>query len=55
MDISWQVSELPSELAENPVRTNVRVILEYAQTTNDMWKDLFQIESLPQGVELVQE
>lgn len=55
MDISWQVAEIPSELSVYPVRTNVRVLLEYAQTTNEMWKDLFNIDSLPQGVQTVEE
>ncbi|MCR5145931.1 MAG: hypothetical protein K6B70_01070 [Clostridia bacterium] len=51
MDINWQIDELPSELQGYHVRADVRVILEYAQTTHDMWKDIFQIESLPEGVE----
>ena len=55
MNLSWQVAEIPSEIASYPIRTNVRVLLEYAQTTNDMWKELFQIEQLPQGVQTVEE
>lgn len=55
MNISWQVAEIPSSLATYPIRTNVRVLLEYAQTTNDMWKKLFNIEQLPQGVQTVEE
>lgn len=51
MGIRWQVAELPSELEGHAIRTNVRVMLEYAQTTHDMWKSIFQIDSLPQGVE----
>ena len=45
-------NEMPSEIAryEN-IRTDVRVILEYSQTTNEAWKDIFQIENLPEGVE----
>lgn len=52
IDLEWEIYEMPSEVAsyEN-VRTDVRVILEYAQTTNDAWKEIFQIESLPDGVE----
>lgn len=55
MDISWQVADIPSEFASYQIRTNVRVLLEYAQTTNDMWKELFNINSLPQGVQTVEE
>ena len=55
MNIAWQVTDIPTEIAKYTMRTNVRVILEYAQTTNEMWKDLFQIDSLPTGVEQVQE
>ena len=47
MSISWQIDELPSELEGYKVRADVRVILEYAQTTNDMWKEIFQIDELP--------
>ena len=52
IDIEWEVYEMPSEIARyEKTRTDVRVILEYAQTTNDAWKELFQIEALPSGVE----
>ena len=52
IDIEWEVYEMPSEIARyEKIRTDVRVILEYAQTTNDAWKELFQIENLPSGVE----
>lgn len=51
MSISWQLNELPSELEGYKVRTDVRVILEYAQTTHDMWKDIFKIDALPEGVQ----
>lgn len=52
IDIEWEVYEMPSEIARyEKIRTDVRVILEYAQTTNDAWKELFQIEDLPSGVE----
>ena len=52
IDIEWEVYEMPSEIARyEKIRTDVRVILEYAQTTNDAWKELFQIEALPSGVE----
>ena len=51
MSISWQIDELPSELEGYKVRADVRVILEYAQTTNDKWKEIFQIDDLPDGVQ----
>lgn len=52
IDLEWEIYEMPSEIAryEN-IRTDVRVILEYSQTTNEAWKDIFQIENLPEGVE----
>ena len=52
IDLEWEIYEMPSEIAryEN-IRTDVRVILEYSQTTNDAWKDIFQIYTLPDGVE----
>jgi len=55
LNIDWQVLEVPSEISFYPIRTDVRVILEYSQASNNMWKDIFQIEELPEGVELVQE
>ncbi len=55
INVEWVVTELPSELSGKRIRTDVKVILEYAQTTHDKWKELFQIDSLPEGVELVQE
>ena len=33
------------------IRTDVRVLLEYSQVSNEVWKDIFQIEELPEGVE----
>lgn len=54
MQIDWNVTELPSELEGYAVRTDVRVILEYAQTTNEKWKTLFQIDDLPAGVQRVE-
>ena len=51
LNIKWQVTELPSEIAKYQIRTDVRVMLEYAQTTNNAWKDIFKIESFPEGVE----
>ena len=55
MSIDWQIIQLPVDLSGKRVRTDVRVVLEYAQTTHDMWKELFQINDLPTGVERVQE
>lgn len=55
LNIDWQVLEIPSEISFYPIRTDVRVILEYSQASNNMWKDIFKIEELPEGVELVQE
>lgn len=51
MNIDWTVNEIPSEIAQYPIRTDVRVILEYAQASNNMWKNIFQIEQLPEGVQ----
>ena len=51
MTISWQLNGLPSELEGYTVRADVRVLLEYAQTTHDLWKDIFQINALPEGVQ----
>lgn len=53
MNINWQVTEIPAAAYSYEVRTDVRVMLEYSQTTNDMWKENFQIENFPEGVELV--
>lgn len=55
LNIDWQVAEIPSEISSCPIRTDVRVILEYSQVSNNMWKDIFQIEDLPAEVERVQE
>lgn len=52
LNINWTIDEIPSEIATYPIRADVKVMLEYSQTTNDMWKDVFKINSLPQGVEL---
>ncbi len=55
INIDWSIIELPVGVEESQIRTDVRVILEYAQATNEMWKSIFQIEDLPAGVERVQE
>lgn len=53
INIDWQITELPSEISTLPIRTNVRVMLEYSQVTNNMWKSIFQIEDLPAEVERI--
>ena len=55
INIDWNIIELPAGVEESSIRTDVRVILEYAQATNNMWKDIFQIQDLPAEVERVQE
>ena len=55
MNINWEIAEIPSEVAEYPIRTNVKVLLEYSQASNDAWKNNFQIEALPEGVQAYQE
>lgn len=55
INIDWQIRELPSEITGNEIRADVRVILEYAQASNNMWKEIFQIEDLPAGVERIVE
>lgn len=54
MTIDWQIIELPAELSGKQVRTDVRVMLEYSQTTHDKYKELFKIDALPEGVELAE-
>jgi len=55
INIDWQVTELPTEISGNDIRTDVRVILEYAQASNNMWKEIFQIDDLPAEVERIAE
>ncbi|HOZ55096.1 MAG TPA: hypothetical protein PK993_03545 [Clostridia bacterium] len=52
LNINWTVGEIPSNIETYPIRTDVRVVLEYSQTTNDAWKDVFKIEQLPEGMEI---
>ena len=48
LNIRWQIVELVSDLAKKDhLRTDVRVVLEYAQAENDVWKTVFQINQLP--------
>lgn len=49
LNVKWQILQLDSELAtKDHIRTDVRVILEYAQVENDVWKDIFNISEYPQ-------
>lgn len=48
LNIRWQILQLDSELSvKDHIRTDVRVILEYAQAENDVWKNVFNIQQLP--------
>lgn len=48
LNIRWQIVELVSDLAKKEhLRTDVRVVLEYAQAENDVWKTVFKIDQLP--------
>lgn len=51
VNINWTVLELPAELSTKQLRTDVRVVLEYAQADNNVWKEVFQIDELPDLVE----
>ena len=43
---------IPTDLFNEVTRINVKSILESCQTRNDLWKDRFNIDSLPDGVEI---
>lgn len=48
LNIRWNFLELPSEIADKQnIRADIRVVLEYAQAENNVWKDVFQISELP--------
>lgn len=48
LNIRWNFLELPSEIADKAaIRADIRVVLEYAQAENNVWKSVFQIEELP--------
>lgn len=48
LGIRWNFLELPSEIADKQnIRADIRVVLEYAQAENDVWKSVFQINQLP--------
>ncbi|MBQ8379457.1 MAG: hypothetical protein IJX34_01420 [Clostridia bacterium] len=51
IDLSWEIVEIPGEIKDYKIRTDVRVLLEYSQVSNEVWKTIFQIEDLPEGVE----
>ena len=54
LHLDWKILEIPSEFADKDIRTDVKVILEYSQVSNNMWKEIFQIDDLPSEVERVQ-
>lgn len=48
LEVKWQILELASNIAtKEHIRTDVRVVLEYSQAENDMWKTVFGIDELP--------
>lgn len=49
--LSWEIVEIPSTIQEYKIRTDVRVLLEYSQVSNEVWKTIFQIDDLPADVE----
>ncbi len=51
LKVSWEILEVPSTVTRYELRTDVRVLLEYSQVSNEAWKEIFQIEDLPNGVE----
>lgn len=52
LNLKWELLEVPSAIAKfEKIRTDVRVLLEYSQISNEMWKEIFQIENLPADVE----
>lgn len=53
LNIDWKLLEIPGQIQSKQIRTDVRVILEYSQVSNNMWKEIFQIDDLPQEVERV--
>lgn len=51
VDLTWEIIEIPSTIKDYKIRTDVRVLLEYSQVSNEVWKTIFQIDDLPEGVE----
>lgn len=51
LDLSWEIVEIPGTIKDYNIRTDVRVLLEYSQVSNEVWKTTFQIDDLPEGVE----
>lgn len=52
LKVEWELTEVPSGLAKyEKIRVDVRVLLEYSQVSNEIWKEIFQIDDLPAGVE----
>lgn len=55
LDLRWEVTDLPTAIARyDHIKVDVRVLLEYSQTSNELWKEIFQIEDLPASVERVE-
>lgn len=55
LNIDWRILEIPSQISTKKMRTDVRIVLEYAQASNEMWKEIFGISELPSEVEHYQE
>lgn len=52
LKLEWELTEVPKGLAKyEKIRVDVRVLLEYSQVSNGIWKEIFQIDDLPTGVE----
>lgn len=51
VDLTWEIVEIPGTIKDYKIRTDVRVLLEYSQVSNEVWKTIFQIDDLPEGVE----
>lgn len=51
VDLTWEIIEIPSTIKDYKIRTDVRVLLEYSQVSNEVWKTIFQIDDLPESVE----
>ncbi len=52
LKLEWELTEVPKGLTKyEKIRVDVRVLLEYSQVSNEIWKEIFQIDNLPEGVE----
>lgn len=54
LNINWQITEIPTEIADYDIRANVKVVLEFSQASHEKWKEIFNINQLPEGVESVE-